>query len=70
MCNVGALLCGWEKRHKTGGDISRDKSRKLTLDFERTPPVASIQMYSAIALPFWSSFMYFINCAGVLELFN
>lgn len=41
----------------------------LTLDFERTPPLESIQMYSAIAVPFWFNFMYLSNCCDVESAF-
>jgi hypothetical protein len=41
----------------------------LTLDFERIPPEPSIQTYSAMIEPFWSSWRYFSSCGvGLLEL--
>lgn len=46
------------------GDRGRDKEKcwsKLTLDFDRVSPVESIQTYSAMILPFWSSFRYLLR---------
>jgi hypothetical protein len=34
---------------------------RLTLDLERVFPSASIQMYSAMMLPFWSSLRYLLR---------
>ena len=42
--------------------------KELTFDFERTPPVESIQIYSAIAVPFWSRDMYFSNCVPIVSV--
>lgn len=36
----------------------------LTRALERVAPKASIQMYSAMMLPFWSRFVYFWSCRG------
>lgn len=42
--------------------LSHDKivvnRQLLTLDFERVPPSASIQTYSAMIDPFWGRLMY------------
>lgn len=46
-----------------GGQV-RPVAVRLTRDLERTSPLASIQTYSAMMLPFWSSFMYLLTCAG------
>jgi hypothetical protein len=35
----------------------------LTLHFERVPPLASIQTYSAMTQPRWSRLRYFWSCA-------
>ena len=46
----------------------RDKSVKeqeLTFVFERTPLLPSIQTYSAMIDPFWSSFMYLRTWKGI-----
>jgi hypothetical protein len=64
-CMTDAIL---SPRHATPLRLAsvgvNDNEISLAFDFERTPPMLSIQMYSAIADPFWSSFMYFINCAS------
>lgn len=39
-------------------------SLALTRDLDRTSPLASTQTYSAMRLPFWSSFMYLLTCAS------
>ncbi len=36
--------------------------KKLTLDFERVSPLESIQTYSAMIWPFWSSLRYLLSC--------
>lgn len=38
----------------------------LTLDLDRVSPTASIQTYSTIILPFWSSFRYLLSCSNHL----
>ena len=54
-----------ERLHQSvDGWISTGKGAP-TLVLDRTPLVLSIQMYSAMTLPFWSSFMYFMSCNGV-----
>jgi hypothetical protein len=39
----------------------------LTLHFERVPPLASIQTYSAITLPRWSKLRYFWSCVMLAQ---
>lgn len=41
---------------------SNGRQKRLTLDLDLVLPSASIQMYSAIRLPFCSSFMYLRSC--------
>lgn len=41
-----------EESPKIRVDIERKEVRLLTLDFDRTPPSASIQMYSTMIWPF------------------
>lgn len=36
--------------------------KRLTLDLERVSPLESIQTYSAMIWPFWSSLRYFWSC--------
>jgi hypothetical protein len=46
-----------------------EKERQsLTLHLERTPLAPSIQTYSAMMAPLWSSFRYFSSCGIVNEL--
>ena len=40
-----------------------------TLVFERMPLTASIQMYSAMTLPFWSRFMYFMSYSESVSVY-
>jgi len=62
LCGVFFYMTDAILRHAIGG--GKDSGISLAFDFDRTPPVLSIQMYSAIADPFWSSFMYFNSCAS------
>jgi hypothetical protein len=45
----------------TGVEI-RKMEAVHTLDFDRVPPVESIQTYSAMILPCWSSLRYLFSC--------
>jgi hypothetical protein len=56
-----ALLRGACLRNGRNG-TNRRKLRMLTLHFERRPLEPSIQMYSAITLPFCGSLRYFSSC--------
>ena len=49
--------------------VENDEGRKsLTLHLERTPLEPSIQTYSAMMAPLWSSFRYFSSCENVNKL--
>jgi hypothetical protein len=55
-----------ERTESNVGKACRNGQRRVrtpTLVFERTPLLPSIQMYSAITEPFWSSFMNLRSCA-------
>lgn len=53
-----------EEAKKSKGGVAFGGTREfaLTLDLERVSPMASIQTYSAMILPFWSSFRYLSSC--------
>ena len=51
-----------QRQGRAGVDRDQIREMRLTLDLDRTSPSASIQTYSAMMLPFWSSFMYLLTC--------
>lgn len=56
------LTCGCQRQGSRGQGGSIGSGRRLTLDLDRVSPTASTQTYSAMMLPFWSSFMYLLTC--------
>jgi hypothetical protein len=64
-----------EEVHPHVYDEAKDENRlkaemELTLDLERVSPMASIQTYSAMILPFCSSFRYLFSCRDVSLLMS
>ena len=60
---AGALTRAADAKGEAWWDAGREAEagggifphQRLTLDLDRVPPSESIQMYSAMTLPFWSS---------------